>query len=62
MKVGDIVLVTDIATPRNLWPLARGVEGFYSDDGIVRRLKVATAKKTLTRAPVSLCLLEGNCD
>ena len=59
LKNGDIVLITDATTARNQWPLARVVQVFQSQDGIVRRVRVRTSGGTLMRAPRYLCLLEG---
>ena len=46
-EVGDIVLIKDggIFTRRNGWPLARVVEVFPSDDGLVRKVKLRVAHK-----------------
>lgn len=59
LEKGDIVLVTDVDSPRNQWPLARVEKVCKSSDGIVRRVRVRTRKGTLMRAPIKLCLLEG---
>ena len=59
LKVGDIVLVIDIHTPHNQWPLARVTKVISSDDGLVHRVKLQSSKGSLSRAPVHLCLLEG---
>ena len=46
-EVGDIVSIKDggIFTRRNGWPLARVVEVFPSDDGLVRKVKLRVAHK-----------------
>ena len=58
-RVGDVVLVAGESTPRNRWPLARVTRVHLSDDGLVRRVSLKTARCSLIRAPVKLCLLEG---
>ena len=45
MRIGDIVLVKDIAYPRNQWPLANVVEVNIDDDGLLRRVKVKMGRK-----------------
>ena len=47
LTVGDVVIVKDIDTPRNRWKLARIVETFPENDGLVRKVKVALADSTL---------------
>ena len=44
MKVGDVVLVWDKESPRNQWPLAVVTKVFLSDDQLVRKVQVTTAK------------------
>ncbi|XP_064646159.1 uncharacterized protein LOC135499344 [Lineus longissimus] len=60
LKVGDVVLVLDESTPRNLWPLARVVEIFPGKDGLVRSACVKTRISTLTRPIHKLSLLESS--
>ena len=43
-KVNDLVLVVDIALPRNLWPLGRIIEVFKDKRGHVRTVKVRISK------------------
>lgn len=40
VQVGDVVVVKDENTPRNVWKLARVVEANEDDDGLVRKVKV----------------------
>jgi hypothetical protein len=59
LNIGDIVLVKDETTPRNLWPLARVIETHPAKDGKVRSVVVKTKSTVLTRPIVKLCLLES---
>lgn len=43
MTVGDVVIVKDDNLPRNRWQLARVVQTYASDDGLVRKVKVVVA-------------------
>ena len=56
---GDLVLVTDEATPRNQWKLGRIVYAKPGADGLVRQVKVRTAHKVYARPVNKLCFLEG---
>jgi hypothetical protein len=47
LKIGDVVIVKDIDTPRNRWKLARIVETYPENDGLVRKVKIALADSTL---------------
>ena len=47
LQVGDVVIVKDIDTPRNRWKLARIVETYPENDGLVRKVKVALADSIL---------------
>ena len=58
-KKGDLVIVTDEAIPRNQWKLGRVVYAEPGDDGLVRQVKVRTARKLLVRPANKLCFLEG---
>ncbi|KAG1966989.1 hypothetical protein F2P79_002628 [Pimephales promelas] len=46
-KVGDIVLLQDVATPRNQWKLARVIEVYPGSDERVRRLKLLISDSSL---------------
>ncbi|XP_014676416.1 PREDICTED: uncharacterized protein LOC106816352 [Priapulus caudatus] len=59
IKVGDIVLVADSSTPRNLWPLARVMQVYPGKDGLVRSATVKTRTAALSRPIHKLCLLES---
>ena len=58
LTVGDIVLVVDEATSRNMWPIGRVVETFPGKDDLVRTARVETKTSLLTRPIDKLCLLE----
>ena len=50
LKVGDVVLLMDENFPRGQWPLARVLEVFTSDDGLVRPAAVKTSCTVTTHA------------
>ncbi|XP_072043045.1 uncharacterized protein [Amphiura filiformis] len=56
-EVGDIVLVINESTPRNMWPLGKVVETWPNRDGFIRRVRVKTKNSILTRPVDKLCLL-----
>ena len=56
---GDIVLMVDENSPRNLWPLARVLEVYPSKDGMVRTVRIRTRGGVLVRPIDKLCLLES---
>ena len=61
--VGDIVLVKDEDTPRNVWPLGRVTEVFPSKaDGLVRSVLIKTRSSQELKRPISklVFLLEGS--
>ena len=47
LLVGDIVMIKDENTPRNAWKLARVEEVFPSEDGLVRKVKLAITTSNL---------------
>lgn len=49
MAVNDVVMVKDENVPRNAWRLARVEEVFSSHDGLVRKVKLAMATRTLDK-------------
>ena len=59
VAVGDLVLIKDENTPRNVWPMGLVVEVNSSDDGFVRSVKLKTKSTTLVRPVHKLVLLEG---
>lgn len=56
-RLGDIVLVKDENQHRNCWTLAKIVECFPSDDGIVRSVEIKTMNGVLKRPTNGLVLL-----
>lgn len=50
LEVGDVVIIKDDNQPRNLWQLARVVQTYPSDDGLVRKVKVQVADSSLDRS------------
>ena len=57
-QVGDVVLVLNENTPRNLWPLARVEKVFPGRDGLVRSVEVKTQTGNMVRPVQKLCLME----
>lgn len=62
IKVGDIVLIGNDCTKRIEWPLGRVVELFPGKDGIVRVVRLITAKGQLVRPVQRLYYLEVDSD
>ena len=59
VKTGDLVLIADENTPRNLWPLAIVQEVKPGRDGLVRSVKVRTRSTELVRPITKIVLLEA---
>ena len=49
MLVGDIVVIKDENAPRNMWKLGRVEDAFTSEDGLVRKVKLAIATRSLDK-------------
>ena len=49
MAVNDVVMVKDENVPRNVWRLAGVEEALFSHDGLVRKVKLAMATRTLNK-------------
>lgn len=49
MAVNDVVMVKDENVPRNAWRLARVEEVFPSNDGLVGKVKLAMATRSLDK-------------
>lgn len=47
LKVDDVVILKDESLPRNNWQLARVVQVYPSEDGLVRKVKVAVGNSSL---------------
>ena len=59
IKIGDLVLILDESTPRNLWPMGLVVDINMGRDNLVRSVKVKTKSTTLVRPITKVILLEG---
>ena len=59
LSVGDLVLIADENTPRNVWPLALVSDVTKGRDGMVRSVKVKTRTSVLVRPITKIILLEG---
>ena len=62
LSVGDLVLITDTNTPRNLWPLALVVDAPPGRDGLVRSVRLRTRTTELVRPITKVILLESATD
>tara|TARA_B110000881_G_scaffold142907_1_gene126249 strand:- start:157 stop:5301 length:5145 start_codon:yes stop_codon:yes gene_type:complete len=56
-RVGDLVLVMNESTPRNVWPMGKIIETMPASDGFVRQVRVRTKTSILRRPIDKLCLL-----
>lgn len=59
LKVGDLVLLVDENTPRNLWPLAIVTEVFHGRDDLIRSVKLKTKSSVFVRPISKVVLIEG---
>ena len=59
LQVGDVVLMTEDNIPRRAWPLGLVVELLPGKDGLVRTVKVKTAKGIYSRPVQRLHLYEA---
>ena len=59
IKIGDLVLILDESTPRNLWPMGLVVDINMGRDNLVRSVKIKTNSATLVRPITKVILLEG---
>lgn len=59
LSVGDLVLIVDENTPRNLWPLALVKEVCVGRDGLVRSVKLRSRSSELVRPITKIVLLEA---
>ena len=57
LKVGDVVLVKDENTARNVWPLGKIIQVMSDQKGAVRRVLVKMRSTVLERPYDKLCLL-----
>ena len=58
LRIGDVVLVAEDKTPRGKWILAKVSELYTGRDGLIRNVKVKTAKGHLKRSVHKIHLLE----
>ena len=49
IEVDDVVITKDDNLPRNQWQLARVVQTYPSDDGLVRKVTLVVADSSLDR-------------
>ena len=61
LKKGDLVLIMNENTPRNLWPMGLVTEVNTGHDGLVRSVKIKTKSTYLVRPISKVVLLEGSC-
>ncbi|XP_064641265.1 uncharacterized protein LOC135496078 [Lineus longissimus] len=54
---GDVVMMIDETAPRCDWPLARIVEMFPGEDGLVRKVKIRTGQGTVYERPIQKLVL-----
>lgn len=59
LEVGDLVIIADENTPRNLWPLALVEAVNQGRDGLVRSVTLRTKSTRLVRPVTKIVLLEG---
>ena len=62
LSVGDLVLITDTNTPRNLWPLALVFDATPGRDKLVRSVRLRTRTTELVRPITKVILLESATD
>ncbi|XP_064625967.1 uncharacterized protein LOC135486798 [Lineus longissimus] len=58
VAAGDLVTLVDDKLPRGSWTLARVIQVYPGDDGIIRTVKVKTADGTYVRPANKVCILE----
>ena len=59
LSKGDLVMIADEVTPRNLWPLGLVTDAIRGRDGLVRSVRVKTRKTELLRPVTKIVLLEA---
>ena len=57
IEIGDIVLIKDVDTARNKWPLGIVKDVHTSDDGLVRRVSVKTSSGSCLDRPIQKLVL-----
>lgn len=58
LEVGDLVVVIDPSSPRNVWPRGKIIEIFKASDGQVRKAKLMTTCGVLERPAAKLAVLD----
>ncbi|KAI8115933.1 hypothetical protein CVS40_11923 [Lucilia cuprina] len=58
LTVGDLVVVVDPSSPRNVWPRGKVLETTVAKDGQVRRANIKTTCGVLERPVAKLALLD----
>lgn len=58
LSVGDLVVVVDPSSPRNVWPRGKVLETRVADDGQVRSAKIMTSCGVLDRPVAKLAVLD----
>ena len=60
LKKGDLVLICDECTPRNVWPMGLVVEANVGRDGLTRSVRIKTKSTELVRPITKVVLLEAS--
>lgn len=58
LDVGDLVIVVDPSSPRNVWSRGKVVETIMAKDGQVRKAKVLTSRGIIVRPATRLAVLD----
>lgn len=58
LNVGDLVVVVDPSSPRNVWPRGKVLETITANDGQVRRAKIITSCGVMERPAAKLAILD----
>lgn len=59
LQVGDLVIVVDPSSPRNVWPRGKIVETMIAKDGQVQKAKVLTANGMIVRLATRLAVIDA---
>ena len=62
LNVNDLVLIADSSLPRSRWHMGRVKEPLKGHDGLVRSVRLRTAKGDVVRPINKICLLEASSD
>lgn len=58
LQVGDLVIVVDPSSPRNVWPRGKIMETTVASDGQVRKAKILTTTGIIVRPAARLAVLD----